>query len=179
LSAIATQKRIAVSNNKSLVKGISNMSNDPKKFYDKDPNRKVANRSRYEGGNNSSTTETNVEKHGSPRAERIAQGGSGGADGLTTGCEKTFGFGRSGGGNSSNGDAGGFEKHGQYLKGEGVEYVDSLNGRGGAKHTKVPLSNLVAGHDRSSTGNDDRGGREPSCSKRATRLDMSVERFHK
>ena len=148
------------------------------RMYKNPQSRDEANRERLEGGN-SARREVNVERHKSKRGTRIAQGGSGGVDGLTTGNDSSFGFGRSGGGNSSNGDAGGYEKHGQYLKGEGSEYVDSLNGRGGAKHTKVPKSKLVAGHDRSSTGNIDRGGREPSGSRKATRLDMSVShRFH-
>ena len=59
----------------------------------------------------------------------------------------------------------------------GSQYVDHTNGRGGAKHTKVPKTKLVAGHDPDSVGNDDNGGREKSGQKKATRLDMSVERF--
>jgi hypothetical protein len=147
--------------------------------YKNPQSRDEANRGRLEGGN-SARQEVAVEKNQSKRGTRIAQGGSGGVNGgLTTGCDKTFGFGRNGGGNSSNGDAGGYEKHGQYLKGEGSEYVNALNGRGGAKHTKAPKSKLVAGHDRSSTGNDDRGGREPSGSRKAERLNMSTQhRFH-
>jgi hypothetical protein len=152
-------------------------------MYKNPQSRDAANRGRFEGGNNSSTTEVEVEKHGSKRGQRIAIKGCGGIEKIdepgALGSRQTFGFGRDGGGNSSNGDAGGYEKHGEYLKGEGSEYVDALNGRGGAKHTKVPKSKLVAGHDRKSTGNDDSGGREPSGSRKAERLDMSTQhRFH-
>jgi hypothetical protein len=148
-------------------------------MYKNPQSRDEANRGRLEGGN-SASQKVAVEKNQSKRGTRIAQGGSGGVNGgLTTGSEQTFGLGRDCGGNASNGDAGGYEKHGQYLKGEGSEYVDADNGRGGAKHTKVPKSKLVAGHDRNSTGNDDKGGREPSGSRKAERLDMATQhRFH-
>ena len=148
-------------------------------MYKNPQSRDAANRGRIEGGN-SASQDVAVEKNQSPRGTRIPQGCSGGADGMTTGKNSSFGFGRSGGGNASNGDAGGYEKHGQYLKGEGSEYVDHLNGRGGAKHTKVPKSKLVAGHDRKATGNDDGAGHEPALqARRATRIDMSTQhRFH-
>jgi hypothetical protein len=76
--------------------------------YKNPQSRDAANRGYFHGGNNGDQDAKNVEKNQSKCGTRIAQGGSGGVNGgLTTGCEKTFGFGRSGGGNASNGDAGG------------------------------------------------------------------------
>jgi hypothetical protein len=153
-------------------------------MYKNPQSRDAANRGRFSGGNDSSTTEVEVEKHGSKRGQRIAIKGCGGVEKIdepgALGSRKTFGFGRDGGGNASNGDAGGYEKHGQYLHEQGEEYVQHLNGRGGALHTKVSKSKLVAGHDRKSTGNDDGAGHEPALqARRATRIDMSTyHRFH-
>jgi hypothetical protein len=155
-------------------------------MYKNSQSRDNANRGRFSGGNDSSTTEVEVEKHGSKRGQRIAIKGCGGIEKAdeqgALGSRKTFGFGRDGGGNSSNGDAGGYEKHGLYLHEEGAEHVAHLNDPSKSRITKKvpPKSKLIAGHDRQATGNDIRDGVEPALNaRRATRLDMSVShRFH-
>jgi hypothetical protein len=152
-------------------------------MYKNSQSRDSASRGYFHGGNNADQDATNVEKNQSKRGTRIAQGSSGGVNGgLTTGKNSSFGLGRNGGGNCSNGDAGGYERHGQYLHEEGSEHVAHLNDPSKSRITKKvpPKSKLVAGHDRQATGNDIRDGVEPALqARRATRLDMSVShRFH-
>jgi hypothetical protein len=148
--------------------------------YKNPQSRDAANRGRIEGGN-SASQEVAVEKNGSPRATRIAQGGSGGVNGgLTTGTNQTYGMQRECGGNRPAEKT--VEKHGEYLHEEGSEHVAHLNDPSKSRITKKvpPKSKLVSGHDRQATGNDIRDGVEPALqARRATRLDMSVShRFH-
>ena len=132
---------------------------------------------RFSGGNCSKAAGSDSGGHGSKRAVRIAQGNSGGVDGgVSTGSEKEFGQQRECGGNKPAEKT--LEKHASNHERMGSEYVDSLHGRGGAKHTKVPKANLVAGHDPDSVGNDDNGGREPSGQKKAQRVSGGIDRWH-
>jgi hypothetical protein len=149
------------------------MSNDKSKFYDKDPNRDEANRGRICGGN-SASQEVNVESHESKRATRIPQGGGGGQQqGSTTGTNRSWHNERLEGGNSFASPS--QEKHDQ-PKNKGKHYV---GGKlvGPAATDLMPAQVDDRGLD--SSGNCSNGGTEKQGQKKAQRLDMSVERFHR
>jgi hypothetical protein len=134
--------------------------------------------SRFEGGNCSKAAGADSGDHGSKRAIRIAQGNSGGVNGgVSTGSEKTYGMERECGGNKPAEKT--REKHASDRKQMGAEFVDHLNSRGGAKHSLIPEKIQVDDRGKDTSGNCSNGGTEKQGQKKATRLDMSVERFHR
>jgi hypothetical protein len=149
------------------------MSNDKSKFYDNDP-RRDHQPGRVSGGN---VDADQTEKHGQKRGMRIAQGGSGGADGVSTGSNKTFGMQRECGGNKPAELT--REQHASDRENMGREFVSHNNGRANAKHSSIPSEFQTDDRGLDASGNDDNGGREKSGQKKAERLDMSVERFHR
>jgi hypothetical protein len=157
------------------------VSNDKSKFYDNDPRRQEANRG-YDGGGNDSRTEVNTEKHGQKRGVRIAQGGSGGADGVSTGkfsgSDNEFALQRECGGNKPAEKT--RERHASDREQMGSEFVSHLNGRANAKQTLIPNHIQIDDRGLDSSGNCSKGGQEPALkAKRATTIDMSTKkRFH-
>jgi hypothetical protein len=141
------------------------------KVYENEQSRDQANRGREIGGN-SAGQKVNVEKNQSPRGIRIAQGGSGGADGLTTGTNKTYGHQRECGGNKPAEKT--VEKHSNP---QGREFVDALAGRGGAKHSLIPTEKQVDDRGADASGNSSAGGREKSGQKKAERVSGGVDRW--
>lgn len=127
-------------------------------------------------GGNSAESAVATEKHGQKRGTQIKQGGGGGElQGSTTGCNKTWGNNeRLEGGNSFASPS--REMH-DSPKNKGKHFV---GGRlvGEAATDLMPVQVDDRGMD--SSGNSSKGGQEPAGrAKRATRLDLSVERFHR
>lgn len=118
------------------------------------------------------------EKHGTSReagvgkGTRIKQGFCGGEEGgKTTGKGGSFGPTRQGG--DGNVPAVG-EKH---EKTQGRQFVEHLNGRGGAKRTLIPDRIQVDDRGMDTSGNDDNGGREKSGQKKAERVSGGTSRW--
>jgi hypothetical protein len=97
------------------------------------------------------------------------QGGSGDK---TTGKGGSFGPTRQGG--DGNVSATG-EKH---EKVQGREYIDHMNGRGGAMRTKIPNSVQLDDRGLDQSGNDDNGGREKQGQSKAERVSGGTDRWH-
>lgn len=119
-----------------------------------------SNQPKRAGGNSAAM---GIESHGSKRGERIAQGGSVGRVVETTSP-------RIEGGNEAAGSS--TEKHDQ-AKAQGKKCV------GGKAAGAAPVvdSNIQVSERRHGAGNDPDGAHENGCQPKATRLDMSVNRF--
>jgi hypothetical protein len=162
---------IAVSNKKSLVKGITEM-----KVYENEQDRNDQPQ-RLEGGNCSKAAGAPSGGHSSKRAVRIAQGNSGGVDGgVSTGSEKEFGQQRECGGNKPAEMT--REKHASDREQMGAEYVSHNNGRGGAKHSLIPSDKQVDDRGKDTSGNCSKGGTEPQGQKKAQRVSGGIDRWH-
>lgn len=121
---------------------------------------------RGEGGNCSTGA---GEKHGGGSATRIMQGGSG---------DKTMGKSSSFGPTRQMGDGNMPATGEKHEKTQGREFIDHLNGRGGAMRTKIPGNIQVDDRGMDASGNDDNGGREKSGQKKAERVSGGTSRWH-